>query len=1515
MIVFLMKKDKLEKISLPSVVEGVFTLRFEDKSYIEDINIEASENKWVLNSNDRFTVVVNNELVNQTELSSHKFYKIKLNLINEYTYIYVLPDFENIYGNLSLTLDTINIGKADSNDIIYNFPMLEDIHATIQKENNEWFIMMKGSSLTYLNGVAIKKDKIKVGDVIFIYGLRIIWLGDHILINYPNNLVKTNSSLVIFDKEKRVNNEQFVPTIESFDEISLYGDDETFFHTPRIKRFIEHKYVNIDQPPAPHFFEDLPFGFTIARSITMIGSVMMMFLAVSSTLASKKSIITAIPLLVMGIGLIIASLVLPFVMRGYQKRMSENSEKNRVSKYSKYLEQKENEIKSIIDEQREIMNYSNMSAIDCYNSVVNSSQKIWSRELRDEDFLNLRVGRGEVNAALTIEAPREQFSLTEDAMLNKIFEITNRPNVIDNAPIFYSMINNPISAIVSREDYTGKFLDSLLTQLVSHHTGNELKIVFLLDKPESERFKYFKYLPHLFSDNRKIRYYSKNIEESNSILNSLEEEYTKRKNEISNINRDDLKDSIYYKNFDSYYLIITDNYTKLKNSSFIDKIINSSDNYGFSMLIAEKSVQKLPNQCNLFIQFEGKEGWLFSKAKNEQIRFVPEYSDIDLAELVYRLANIPLPAVNSASTLPSNISFLEMYGYSQIERLNILNRWKNNDPTKSLSVPIGVHSSGDIFSLDLHERFHGPHGLIAGATGSGKSEFIITYLLSLAINFSPNEVQFLIIDYKGGGLALAFNDHRTGQKLPHIAGTITNLDNNELSRALISINSELKRRQRIFNEARELTGESTIDIYKYQKYYREGIIKDPIPHLFIVSDEFAELKAQQPDFMDELISISRIGRSLGIHLILATQKPSGVVNDQIWSNSKFKVSLKVQTKQDSMELLKRPDAATIKETGRFYLQVGYDEFFDIGQSGWAGAKYDPSKPFTKKTDYSVSFINNIGEVYKSIDNKFDNDFKENAGDQLKNIVQYINDIFPTTELKTKKLWLDKLSDKIYLGNLIGKYAFKPELFNVRPIIGEFDDPIKQNQGLLTLDIYNGNTLIYGNSGSGKEMLLSSVLYSTLNYHGPSEIQYYIIDLGAEIFKKYSEFPQVGDVCFINDEDKISKLFVMLSNTLEKRKALFANYSGSYIIYNKTSGKKEPLISVVLNNYESFNENFSKLNDVLTSLLRESHKYGINFIFTTTTATSIRSRLSDLFVNKVCLQMPNESDYRSILGSKRGFVPYKNIGRGLIQKGDDVYEFQTAAINTVENINLAIEKGIERTKSLFTEQASKIPVIPDLVGYNSIVKYAGDIKKIPLGIDLKDNNLFTYDLFKNNASLILSNNISGYKSNLAAIIKVISKLKTTKIIDVNKLFKNNNFEGIQYIDSKLEQGLYDIYKNQLDKVDIVYFIIGIGSLKEKLEGDALTLYEALFSKINDSNVKIVLVDDYISYKKIQTERWVRNSIDSRNGIWLGNDVGSQFAINFSDINIDDRKINFKDMAFICTDGYKSLIKFVRIEDEI
>src|SRR5699024_79452 len=196
---------------------------------------------------------------------------------------------------------------------------------------------------------------------------------------------------------------------------------------------------------------------------------------------------------------------------------------------------------------------------------------------------------------------------------------------------------------------------------------------------------------------------------------------------------------------------------------------------------------------------------------------------------------------------------------------------------------------------------------------------------------------------------------------------------------------------------------------QYQKLFKEGEASEPMPHLFLISDEFAELKEEQPDFMKELISVARIGRSLGVHLILATQKPSGVVDDQIWSNTKFRVCLKVQDEQDSREMLKRAEAASLKQTGRLYLQVGYDEYFALGQSGWCGAKYYPSEKIVKQVDKSINFLSDSGLFIKSI--QAATSAKVPAqGEQLSAIMNSIIEVARRENKKARRLWLENIPD-------------------------------------------------------------------------------------------------------------------------------------------------------------------------------------------------------------------------------------------------------------------------------------------------------------------------------------------------------------------------------------------------------------------------------------------------------------------------------------------------------------------------
>ena len=427
-----------------------------------------------------------------------------------------------------------------------------------------------------------------------------------------------------------------------------------------------------------------------------------------------------------------------------------------------------------------------------------------------------------------------------------------------------------------------------------------------------------------------------------------------------------------------------------------------------------------------------------------------------------------------------------------------------------------------------------------------------------------------------------------------------------------------------------------MDIYKYQQLYRDKVVTEPLPHLFIISDEFAELKTQQPDFMDQLISAARIGRSLGIHLILATQKPSGVGDDQIWSNSKFRVCLKVQERADSQDMIKCPDAAELTQTGRFYLQVGYNELFALGQSAWCGADYIPTDVIEKTVDTSIQVIDNIGRVVMNVMPSQKKKIGKASTKQIVSVVKYLSDLAKEENVYARPLWLEPIPERIYIDSLESKYGTLSHGVYLEPIVGEYDDPFNQKQGLLTVPLSReGNCLIYGSAGNGKATFLTTLCYSLIKNHTAEELNMYILDFGSETLKVFETAPQVGGFMTSADEEMITNLFKMLQAEMNERRSLFSDYGGDYASYYRNSGTVIPNIVVVLNDFSGFAEQYEDFQDDFTVLSRDGVKYGIYFAVSATGTNAIRYRTQQNFRVVMTLQLNDATDYSIIVGKTDG----------------------------------------------------------------------------------------------------------------------------------------------------------------------------------------------------------------------------------------------------------------------------------------
>lgn len=1524
MVVTLFNYNKMHKIVLPETIKGNYWLKDKtDKEEKNLLNIDGQNGRWSIISNKNVQIVsqsslkvINDELMTikgkekiekMAFLKEYDMYGIYITKTKEFYILYCLPSFEDNLTHCNIThTQEICIGKSIDNHICFNNKLVLEKHAKILLNNGRLMLENYDDKFgTYINGSQVgKESKILFnGDIIFIMGLRIIIMGNSLFINNPKGLVNLKKENLPFYEEKKqipINEEKE----EEEEEVELYTEKEYYSRAPRITNRIEEEEVKIDAPPQIQDKEDMPMILTLGTSISMAA---MMLISIITTIDSrmsgqstgKQTIFALISTGIMLLGMIL----FPILSIRYEKKKKIKYEKRRQKRYKEYLNNKVSEISNIKNRQRSILFQKYVSAEECTKIILNRDARLWERKIEDYDFLSIRLGIGEMPLKIKVDYPTKQFTMEDDNLIEILNDIGKNSKTLNAAPIVTSLVEKNVASFVKQdEENFEKFMQNIMVQLVTFQSYQDLKIVFLLDKDKQKKWEYVKMIPHLWENSHGIRFFADDYDDMKEISRYLEEVF---RNRIQSNEGD-------YKSFMPYYLIITDNYKKIANLEIIKQILKFKTNMGFSLLCITEDITQLPNECKTFVNIDNKSGMIFDNeivAGNHRKILLEVSNTFFFGRIWQTISNIPIRSTSTGrAALPTNYTFLEMYDVGLIEQLNIIDRWNTHDSTLSLKAPIGIDENKMPIVLDIHEKFHGPHGLIAGSTGSGKSEFIITYILSLAINYHPDDLNFVLIDYKGGGLAGAFQ--KNGIKLPHLVGTITNIDTNGLQRSLASIHSEVMRRQVIFNEARNITDEGTIDIYKYQKLYHDGIVDEPIPHLLIICDEFAELKQQQADFMDELISISRIGRSLGVHLILATQKPAGIVNDQIRSNSKFAVCLKVQDIEDSMDVIKKPHAAKLRNSGQFYMQVGNDDYFILGQSAWSGAPYFPSSTTKKILDTSIQFISNIGTPIKSIDDAKKKVIKNN-GEQLTNIVKYICKIAKDENIKTKSLWLEDVPETIYIDEICKKYNVKPKNNQINAIIGEYDNPYNQSQGIVDLDLLNGgNVVIYGNAESGKETLLGTLVYNLMTTYTTKQVQMYLLDFGSEALKIFKKSPHVGDVIFMGEDEKMGRFFNMIQAEIAERKTLLSDYNGDYKMYIDKNDNPMPMIVIVINNYEGFNELYeNKYDDLLLTLTREGLKYGIDFIVTASAFSDMRYRLSQNFKKRIALLVNKEDDYYNIfenVGKKR---PRHVFGRGLISLEDTVYEFQTAKICDGESYNVVIGETIEKLKKSNDQIAKAIPTLPDKVNIEDIKSNIKNLSSVPIGIMENNLKVFKYNFKKNFINIITSKKIQDAVEFCFNVLEVIKQLDNTEIVILNaeKMLqsKSNNFIN-DY--NKILKNMKNTDSN--DK-HTLYIIIGIDKFLNDI--DEKEFKDTLEKAQRMENCSFVIVEVATKLKDHSFDEWYKEFISGDSGIWVGNGIDGQYLIN---ISANRRNLNDncgRDFGYVIKDGNYSIIKLLGMKD--
>lgn len=1271
-------------------------------------------------------------------------------------------------------IDSITIGRNQDCDIRYDYlNLISKEHGVIRREGSLYVVEDTGSNGIFINNMRMAgRWQLSFGDRIDIFGLRMVFLGNALAVNVGvNGVTVREGALPLFHAE------------DDTEEPGRMTEPIVFHRSPRKLYRLENDTVEIEAPPLPDSGGKQTVSAVLVPSLTMALTMILGcgFIIYSTQAGGEYSGMLLRIGMAMSIGSAVIGMVWSLVNIRCNHKRSREKEQRRVEKYGEYLVKCAEQIKEKYDRNTAALREMYPVSTDCCRYTEDSVQ-LWSRNAGHEDMLFVRLGLGDIPFQVTVNIPKQKVIMMNDSLAEKPEMIRERFKTLHGVPVGVDLLKHRLVGIYGGENKQGaiKVLYNIVAQIAANNCYTDVKLVFVYDEKkydDSSTWCFAKWLPHVWSEDKKTRYVAKDKSEAADIFYELTKVFRIRQNEGNESGKNGSRLPKPY-----YIMFIAD--SELLEGELISKyIFEPKEEYGLTTILLEENYEHLPNVCDYLIQNNADFTGIYSIEGNNSEKLPVAFdaiAGITLEEFGRRLSNIEVNEIETGGEVPNFLTFFEMYGVNSPDELNVIDRWRKNRTYVSMKALIGHKAGGASCYLDLHEKYHGPHGLMAGTTGSGKSELLQTYMLSMAINYSPDDIGFFVIDYKGGGMANLLSG------LPHMIGHISNLSGSQVRRAMVSIKSENKRRQRIFNEY----GVNNINLYT--KLYKNNEAKLPLPHIFIIIDEFAELKREEPEFMGELISVAQVGRSLGIHLILATQKPGGMVDDNIRSNSKFRLCLRVQDAQDSEEVLHKPDAAYITQAGRCYLQVGNDELYELFQTGYSGAVYDKEGALAQ-TDVArmISDTGRTALIGKRAGVRNSDisvaGIKENT--QLNAIVEYLDRTAKEQGYSRKlRLWLPVLPARLYLDELAdgGQPVYdgqgwrqKEEQCGLNVSMGLCDDPVNQEQMPFVMDLSaNGHYAVCGTVVSGKSTFLQTFVYAMICKYTPEEVNIYGIDYGSRMLSAFEQTPHVGGLIYENEQDRLAKFITMLTGILEERKELFRG--GNYSQYVQVSGVTVPAIVVVIDNFAGFrSKTDNRYDDFFVRLSKDGTGCGVYIVLTAAGLGTLElpSRIGDNFRTIVSLEMGDKYQYADVMRTIHIDVfPEKDVkGRGLVRVGDSILEFQTALAFRAEDDfkrSEAIEKLAENMKNIWNGKAARrIPEIPgnfiwsEFVSADQVQNLCKSNGYLPVGYDAESVEVYGINLSKTYCYLLGGRARTG-KTNMLKVMMCSAACKGARIAVVD-----------------------------------------------------------------------------------------------------------------------------------------------------
>ncbi|MEV7724340.1 type VII secretion protein EccCa [Streptomyces sp. NPDC087917] len=1143
-----------------------------------------------------------------------------------------------------------------------------------------------------------------------------------------------------------------------------------------------HRPARGTLPPAPaepHTVEappNLPEGKIGSPATALLpmagvmGSVVMMTVIRNSQFAAVGAIVLVFAL--------IGAVALFWSQRGKAQR----TRRAQRERYLEYLEEQREELGAREKALREEARRLNPPPEALYD-LVRDPARLWERRRTDADFLRPRLGTGAVavqqpalgQGAGGVLTPPDRFMLNEaGALMSRFARASDFPLTVplDRA--------GNISVIGDREGVL-RVARALLTHTAVLHAPEDVAIALGIPGDRMEQdWEWAKWLPHVLDPQEQdgpvaARRIAPGL--PRLAAGVLAPELRRRASYAAEVRRGlSGRDAL---RLAGRLLVISDEYGE--NAVELprpDTAVGLADmNTTVIHLLAEQVHE--PDEVSIRITVDGSGGpdGVHVTVRDLRTPQAPaaegRCDDLGPATaegLARMLAPLRLSAESVAEGTPVSgpVDFMGLLGIDDPAALDVERLWAPRGERDFLRVPIGIDDRHGPVLLDLKESSQlgmGPHGLCVGATGSGKSELLRTLVLALVATHSPEDLAMVLVDYKGGATFAPF------EELPHVAGVITNLENQAglVERVHSSLAGEVKRRQQVLKDAGHVA-----DIGHYAVLRAEKPELEPLPHLFVVIDEFGELLTAKPDFIDLFLSIGRIGRSIGVHLLLSSQRIEGGKLKGLDTYLSYRLGLRTFSADESRTVLDTTDAFQLPPLPGFgYLKVDTSTYTRF-KAGYVSGRHrgpvldrDDADRASLALPYpSFNTLQDSAAPSEGVEDKPTATARETGPSVLSVIVEQLARAAPPV----RRIWLPPLPDAVPLDSAAGPLTVTGEGLRFgdrrRPPmtvpLGLLDDPARQWRGPWELDlkVAGGHTAVTGGPQSGKTTLLRTLALSLALTHTPQEVAVYGLDLAGGGLAALAGLPHVGGIAGRADRERAARTVAEVRGMLAAREQLFREHSIDSVDQLRrlrADGAVPELAStdivLLVDGYGALREEFSELDDAVTDLLKRGGGYGIHVVAGMLRWNDVRIANQSLFGGRVELRLGDPSDSaidRKLSETLSPDTPGRVLTDGKLFAQTALPRIDSGIGTT--DLAAALEAAAGTVRATWHgEIAAPVRVLPARLPAARLPSADEEPYRIPVGVDQDVLAPVLLDLFgQDQHLLILGDNECG-KTNLLSLI--------------------------------------------------------------------------------------------------------------------------------------------------------------------